>query len=89
MARHTITLIPGDGIGPEVMTEVKKLIAWMNSHGMGTFATEEGLCGGCAYDASCHAKKERPSQHCTRHRGSVRPHAHEAGDSQIELPSSK
>ena len=23
----------------------------MNSHGMGTFTTEEGLCGGCAYDA--------------------------------------
>ena len=23
----------------------------MNAHGMGTFETEEGLCGGCAYDA--------------------------------------
>ncbi len=33
------------------MAEVKKLIAWMNAHGMGTFETEEGLCGGCAYDA--------------------------------------
>jgi 3-isopropylmalate dehydrogenase len=46
-----LLLIPGDGIGPEVMAEVKKLIAWMNGHGMGAFATEEGLCGGCAYDA--------------------------------------
>src|SRR5690349_12546244 len=51
MPTHNLLLIPGDGIGPEVMAEVKKLIAWMNSHGMGTFATEEGLCGGCAYDA--------------------------------------
>src|SRR6202048_3573740 len=51
MATMNLLLLPGDGIGPEVMTEVKKLIAWMNSHGMGTFATEEGLCGGCAYDA--------------------------------------
>src|SRR6266567_3074232 len=51
MATHKLLLLPGDGIGPEVMAEVKKLIAWMNSHGMGTFATEEGLCGGCAYDA--------------------------------------
>ncbi len=51
MATHKLLLLPGDGIGPEVMAEVKKLIAWMNSHGMGTFETEEGLCGGCAYDA--------------------------------------
>src|ERR1700730_2173014 len=51
MATMNLLLLPGDGIGPEVMAEVKKLIAWMNSHGMGTFATEEGLCGGCAYDA--------------------------------------
>src|SRR5690349_354989 len=51
MPTMNLLLIPGDGIGPEVMAEVKKLIAWMNSHGMGTFATEEGLCGGCAYDA--------------------------------------
>src|SRR6202162_620694 len=51
MATMKLLLLPGDGIGPEVMAEVKKLIAWMNSHGMGTFATEEGLCGGCAYDA--------------------------------------
>jgi 3-isopropylmalate dehydrogenase len=46
-----LLLIPGDGIGPEVMAEVTKLIGWMNSHGMGAFTTEEGLCGGCAYDA--------------------------------------
>jgi 3-isopropylmalate dehydrogenase len=51
MASMKLLLLPGDGIGPEVMAEVKKLIAWMNSHGMGTFDTEEGLCGGCAYDA--------------------------------------
>ena len=50
-ATYNLLLLPGDGIGPEVMAEVKKLIAWMNSHGMGTFETEEALCGGCAYDA--------------------------------------
>src|SRR5947207_8004518 len=52
MPTHNLLLLSGDGIGPEVMAEVKKLIAWMNQHGMGTFNTEEGLCGGCAYDAS-------------------------------------
>src|SRR6187200_681864 len=51
MPTHNLLLIPGDGIGPEVMAEVKKLIAWMNAHRMGRFETEEGLVGGCAYDA--------------------------------------
>jgi 3-isopropylmalate dehydrogenase len=51
MAIHKLLLLPGDGIGPEVMAEVKKLVAWMNSHGMGTFETEEGLVGGSCYDA--------------------------------------
>jgi len=51
MASHKLLLLPGDGIGPEVMAEVKKLVAWMNAHGMGTFETEEGLVGGSCYDA--------------------------------------
>jgi 3-isopropylmalate dehydrogenase len=51
MATHKLLLLAGDGIGPEVMAEVKKLIAWMNGHGMGQFESEEGLVGGCCYDA--------------------------------------
>ena len=51
MAVHKLLLLPGDGIGPEVMAEVKRLIAWMNEHGMGRFDFEEALVGGCAYDA--------------------------------------
>ena len=51
MPSYNLLLLPGDGIGPEVMAEVKKLIGWMNQHGMGTFNIEEGLCGGCAFDA--------------------------------------
>jgi 3-isopropylmalate dehydrogenase len=51
MPTTNLLLLPGDGIGPEVMAEVKRLIAWMNAHGMGTFVTEEGLVGGSAYDA--------------------------------------
>jgi 3-isopropylmalate dehydrogenase len=51
MAIHKLLLLPGDGIGPEVMAEVKKLITWMNSHRMGTFEIEEGLVGGSCYDA--------------------------------------
>jgi 3-isopropylmalate dehydrogenase len=51
MATYKLLLLAGDGIGPEVMAEVKKLIAWMNAHGMGTFETDEGLVGGACYDA--------------------------------------
>jgi 3-isopropylmalate dehydrogenase len=51
MTTQKLLLLPGDGIGPEVMVEVKKLIAWMNAHKFGSFETEEGLVGGAAYDA--------------------------------------
>jgi 3-isopropylmalate dehydrogenase len=47
---HKLLLLSGDGIGPEVMAEMKKLIAWMNARGLGQFETEEGLVGGAAYD---------------------------------------
>jgi 3-isopropylmalate dehydrogenase len=51
MASYKLLLLPGDGIGPEVMTEVKRLIGWMNAHRMGTFEIDEGLVGGSCYDA--------------------------------------
>src|SRR5713226_9282171 len=51
MPTMKLLLLAGDGIGPEVMAEVKKLIAWMNAHGMGTFETEEALVGGSCYEA--------------------------------------
>src|ERR1700716_3493406 len=51
MATYKLLLLAGDGIGPEVMAEVKKLITWMNARGMGRFETEEGLVGGSCYDA--------------------------------------
>src|SRR4249919_2061451 len=52
MATHKLLLLPGDGIGPEVMGEVKRLIGWLNSAGIASFETEQGLVGGAAYDAS-------------------------------------
>src|SRR5262245_62944320 len=51
MATYKLLLLPGDGIGPEVMAEVKKLIAFFNDKGIARFETEEALVGGCAYDA--------------------------------------
>ncbi|WMT92366.1 3-isopropylmalate dehydrogenase [Pelagibacterium sp. H642] len=48
---HTLFLLPGDGIGTEIMAEVEKLIAYLNGKGLTDFAYETGLVGGCAYDA--------------------------------------
>src|SRR5580693_7407759 len=51
MASHKLLLLPGDGIGPEVMAEVKRLLGFFAKSGIATFETEEGLVGGCCYDA--------------------------------------
>jgi 3-isopropylmalate dehydrogenase len=51
MASYKLLLLPGDGIGPEVMTEVERLVAWVNALGEARIETETDLVGGCAYDA--------------------------------------
>ncbi|WP_319533772.1 3-isopropylmalate dehydrogenase [uncultured Cohaesibacter sp.] len=48
---HKLFLLPGDGIGPEIMNEVKLIIDWMNTNLDVSFECDEGLVGGCAYDA--------------------------------------
>jgi 3-isopropylmalate dehydrogenase len=50
MATHKLLLLPGDGIGPEVMREVEKIVGWFRKRGLG-FETETDLVGGSAYDA--------------------------------------
>jgi 3-isopropylmalate dehydrogenase len=52
MASHKLLLLPGDGIGPEVMAEVKRLIDWLNAQDIARFEIEQDLVGGAAYDAS-------------------------------------
>jgi 3-isopropylmalate dehydrogenase len=51
MTTKTLLLLPGDGIGPEAMAEVEKLIAVMNADDGVSFVTDHGLVGGSAYDA--------------------------------------
>jgi 3-isopropylmalate dehydrogenase len=51
MAVFKLLLLPGDGIGPEVMAEVSRLVDWVNARGLATIETETDLVGGCAYDA--------------------------------------
>ncbi len=50
MTTHSLLLMPGDGIGPEVMAEVERLIAFFNKKGKATFETSSDLCGGCSID---------------------------------------
>jgi len=45
-----ILLLPGDGIGPEVVAEVKKIILWLNNKKSLDFKIEEGLVGGASYE---------------------------------------
>jgi 3-isopropylmalate dehydrogenase len=47
---HKLLLLPGDGIGVEVMGEVERLIEWLNAEGHAEFNIERGLVGGSAYD---------------------------------------
>ncbi|WP_313524077.1 3-isopropylmalate dehydrogenase [Shinella sp.] len=51
MTARNLLLLPGDGIGPEAMAEVRKIIAYMNAELGAGFTTDEGLVGGSAYDA--------------------------------------
>jgi 3-isopropylmalate dehydrogenase len=47
----SLLILAGDGIGPEVMAEVRKIIDWYGTKRNVTFDVSEGLVGGCAYDA--------------------------------------
>ena len=48
--KRKILLLPGDGIGPEVIDEVKKIIKWLNKKKSLDFQIEEGLVGGASYE---------------------------------------
>jgi 3-isopropylmalate dehydrogenase len=51
MSNPSLLILPGDGIGPEVMTEVRKVIAWFGAARGMDFDISEDLVGGAAYDA--------------------------------------
>ena len=51
MTTPSLLILPGDGIGPEVMAEVRKIIDWMGSARGLHFDVSEDLVGGAAYDA--------------------------------------
>ena len=48
--KRKILLLPGDGIGPEVVAEVKKIIKWLNKKKSLDFQIDEDLVGGASYE---------------------------------------
>jgi 3-isopropylmalate dehydrogenase len=50
-ANKKLLFLPGDGIGPECMAEVGRVIEWLEKRRIASFEVEEDLVGGAAIDA--------------------------------------
>ena len=50
-AKKKLLVLPGDGIGPEVVAQVYRVMDWMAKNRGIEFDLTEGLIGGAAYDA--------------------------------------
>ncbi len=51
MSTPSLLILPGDGIGPEVMAEVRRIIDWFGKRRAIAFDVSEDLVGGAAWDA--------------------------------------
>jgi 3-isopropylmalate dehydrogenase len=47
---YKILLLPGDGIGPEVMAETRRVLEWFGKNRKLAYTVDEDLVGGIAYD---------------------------------------
>ncbi len=59
-----IMILPGDGIGPEIVSQVSKLIKWYNENTDLNFETENGLIGGASIDAYGHPFTDETLEKC-------------------------
>ena len=50
-ANRKLLVLPGDGIGPEVMKQVVRVADWFGDKRAVGFEVQEDLVGGAAYDA--------------------------------------
>lgn len=57
-----ILLLPGDGIGPEIVAEAEKVLAKLVASSDLDVTTEQGLLGGCATDALGNPYPEKTQQ---------------------------
>ncbi|MGH7093787.1 MAG: isocitrate/isopropylmalate family dehydrogenase, partial [Stellaceae bacterium] len=51
-SNRKVLVLPGDGIGPEIMGEVMRVVEFFDKRRIASFSVSEGLVGGAAYDAS-------------------------------------
>jgi 3-isopropylmalate dehydrogenase len=51
-SNRKVLVLPGDGIGPEIMREVMRVVEFFDRRRIASFEVKEGLVGGSAYDAS-------------------------------------
>jgi 3-isopropylmalate dehydrogenase len=51
-SNRKVLVLPGDGIGPEIMREVMRVIEYFDRREIARFDVSEGKVGGAAYDAS-------------------------------------
>ncbi|HXC89863.1 MAG TPA: 3-isopropylmalate dehydrogenase, partial [Stellaceae bacterium] len=50
-ANRKVLVLPGDGIGPEIMREVLRIVQFFDRRRIATFDIAEDVVGGAAYDA--------------------------------------
>ena len=51
VANKKLLVLPGDGIGPEVMEQVLRVVDWFGDNRAVGFDVKQDLVGGAAYDA--------------------------------------
>ncbi|MBV9824950.1 MAG: 3-isopropylmalate dehydrogenase [Alphaproteobacteria bacterium] len=51
-SNRKVLVLPGDGIGPEIMGEVMRVVEFFDKRRIASFDIKQGLVGGSAYDAS-------------------------------------
>ena len=49
-SNRTLMVLPGDGVGPEVVNETLRVVEWFAKNKSITFNVKEGLVGGASYD---------------------------------------
>jgi 3-isopropylmalate dehydrogenase len=50
-SNRKVLVLAGDGIGPEIMREVMRVMEFFDKRRIASFEVSEGLVGGCAYEA--------------------------------------
>ena len=50
-ANKSVLVLPGDGIGPEVMEQVRRVMGWFEAKEAVRFEVDEAPVGGACYDA--------------------------------------